>query len=70
MKDLGVCGQYEMMDFAYTLGTRRSKPFERALVVVNQEPVEETLAAAEVTKHRVKGMQTPTLGFVLSGGHF
>ena len=58
-----------MMDFAYTLGTRRSKPFERAFVVANQEPVEETLAAAEVIKHRAKGMQTPTLGFVLSGGH-
>lgn len=38
MKGLGVCGQYEMMDFAYTLGTRRSKPFERAFVMANQEP--------------------------------
>ena len=65
-----VSGQYEMMDLAYTLGTRRSKLLERSFVVANQESVEENLAAAEVITHRAKGMQIPRPGFVLNGGHF
>ena len=65
-----VSGKHEMMDLAYTLGTRRSKLLERSFAVANQQSIDENMNAAEVTTHRAKGTQTPRLGFVLNGEHF
>ena len=62
-----VSAQYDLMDLAHTLGTRRSKLSERAFAVVNRHSIKDILATAEASAGRVKRMQSAKVGFILNG---
>ena len=64
-----VSGQYDLIDLAHTLGMRRSQHSERSFAVANRHSIKNILTIAEASTGRVKGMQSPKIGFILNGDY-